>query len=95
MSSNEETLTNLLSDSAESVEESEKLSFICSCAIQSVESGGSVLIPINRLGVTLQLLEQISTSLDYSNLKVSKLFSFFLFQVCTTYEWLKSFLDYN
>ncbi|XP_022938642.1 uncharacterized protein LOC111444811 isoform X4 [Cucurbita moschata] len=69
LSSNEETLANLLSDPAESVGESEKLSFICSCAVQSVESGGSVLIPINRLGVTLQLLEQISASLDYSNLK--------------------------
>lgn len=74
ISSNEETLANLLSDPAESVGESERLSFICSCAVQSVESGGSVLIPINRLGVTLQLLEQISASLDYSNLKVSKLF---------------------
>ncbi|XP_023551028.1 integrator complex subunit 9 homolog isoform X3 [Cucurbita pepo subsp. pepo] len=70
LSSNEETLANLLSDPAESVGESERLSFICSCAVQSVESGGSVLIPINRLGVTLQLLEQISASLDYSNLKV-------------------------
>ncbi|XP_022992602.1 integrator complex subunit 9 homolog isoform X4 [Cucurbita maxima] len=69
LSRNEETLANLLSDPAESVGESEKLSFICSCAIQSVESGGSVLIPINRLGVTLQLLEQISASLDCSNLK--------------------------
>ncbi|KAL0540293.1 hypothetical protein IC582_024528 [Cucumis melo] len=66
----EETLANLLSNAAETVEESEKLYFICSCAIQSVESGGSVLIPINRLGVNLQLLEQISASLDYSNLKV-------------------------
>lgn len=70
LGSNEEALANLLSDPAETVEESEKLSFICSCAIQSVESGGSVLIPMNRLGVTLQLLEQISASLDYSNLKV-------------------------
>ncbi|XP_022134134.1 integrator complex subunit 9 homolog isoform X2 [Momordica charantia] len=68
--SNEEALANLLSDPTESAEELEKLSFICSCAIQSVESGGSVLIPINRPGITLQLLEHISASLDYSNLKV-------------------------
>lgn len=77
--SNEEALANLLSDPTESAEELEKLSFICSCAIQSVESGGSVLIPINRLGITLQLLEHISASLDYSNLKVSRLFSLFSF----------------
>ncbi|XP_038890024.1 integrator complex subunit 9 homolog isoform X2 [Benincasa hispida] len=68
--SNEEPLANLLCDPAETMDELEKLSFICSCAIQSVESGGSVLIPINRFGLTLQLLEQISASLDYSNLKV-------------------------
>ena len=80
-SSKEETLANLLSYPAETVEESEKLYFICSCAIQSVESGGSVLIPINRLGVNLQLLEQISASLDYSDLKVSKLFSILPFYI--------------
>ncbi|XP_050153242.1 uncharacterized protein LOC126627749 isoform X4 [Malus sylvestris] len=33
-------------------------------------TGGSVLIPISRLGIILQLLEQISSSLDVLNLKV-------------------------
>ncbi|CAN6567158.1 unnamed protein product [Malus baccata var. baccata] len=54
----------------DSLEERDKLTFICSCVIDSVKAGGSVLIPISRLGIILQLLEQISSSLDVLNLKV-------------------------
>lgn len=55
----------------EGLEERDKLAFICSCVIDSLKAGGSVLIPISRLGIVLLLLEQISTSLDVSTLKVS------------------------
>ena len=51
-------------------EERDKLAFICSCAIDAVKAGGSVLVPSTRLGIVLQLLEQISASLNSSNLKV-------------------------
>lgn len=61
---------NSLSNYDESVEEMEKLAFICSCAIDSVKAGGSVLIPINRVGVFLQLLEQIAIFMECSSLKV-------------------------
>ncbi|KAL5829590.1 hypothetical protein ACOSQ3_019058 [Xanthoceras sorbifolium] len=67
---NWEELAKSLCNNDESSEEREKLSFICSCAIDSVKSGGSVLIPIDRLGVSLQLLEQISMFLKSSDLKV-------------------------
>uniref|UniRef100_A0A803Q477 Beta-Casp domain-containing protein n=1 Tax=Cannabis sativa TaxID=3483 RepID=A0A803Q477_CANSA len=56
--------------SADISEERDKLAFVCSCAVDSVKNGGSVLIPIDRLGLILQLLEEISTALDYSNMKV-------------------------
>ncbi|OIW22059.1 hypothetical protein TanjilG_32651 [Lupinus angustifolius] len=59
---------NLNSD--ENLEEKEKLIFISSCAIECVKGGGSVLIPVNRLGTILQLLEEIATSLDASALKI-------------------------
>ncbi|KAL5762562.1 hypothetical protein ACOSP7_018826 [Xanthoceras sorbifolium] len=67
---NWEELAKSLCNNDESSEEREKLSFICSCAIDSVKSGGSVLIPIDRLGVSLLLLEQISMFLKSSDLKV-------------------------
>ncbi|KAI3921912.1 hypothetical protein MKX01_005601 [Papaver californicum] len=53
----------------ESSEEMDKLAYIRSHAIESVKAGGCVLIPIGRLGIVLQLLEQISLSLESSNLK--------------------------
>ncbi|KAK7273538.1 hypothetical protein RIF29_14593 [Crotalaria pallida] len=59
---------NLNSD--ENLEEKEKLVFISSCAIECVKGGGSVLIPTNRLGTILQLLEEITTSLEASAMKV-------------------------
>ncbi|KAK9283875.1 hypothetical protein L1049_012130 [Liquidambar formosana] len=54
----------------ESFKEMEKLAFICSCAIDAVKAGGSVLIPIGRLGIVLQLLEQISLCQESSAFKV-------------------------
>lgn len=67
--------TELLLSTSESLEEMEKLNFICSCIIDSVKAGGSVLIPIGRLGIILQLLELISLSLEASGLKVKFYFS--------------------
>lgn len=64
----EEFTRSLLAE--DNLEEREKLAFLCSCVVDSVKSGGSVLIPINRLGIVLQLLEQISDALDSSNMKV-------------------------
>ncbi|KAF8403602.1 hypothetical protein HHK36_011706 [Tetracentron sinense] len=67
---NGEGFIKSLFNSEESLEEMEKLAFICSCAIDSVKEGGSVLIPIGHLGIVLQLVEQISLSLESANLKV-------------------------
>ncbi|XP_004512875.1 uncharacterized protein [Cicer arietinum] len=60
--------SNLNSD--ENLEEKEKLVFICSCAVESVKDGGSVLIPINRLGTILQLLGEMTTLLEASAMQV-------------------------
>lgn len=54
----------------EGAEEMEKLAFICSCSIDSIKAGGSVLIPIGRLGIILQLLELMSVSLESLNMKL-------------------------
>jgi len=51
-------------------EEIERISFICSCIIDAIKSGGSVLIPIGRLGAILLILELISEMLHSSNMKV-------------------------
>uniref|UniRef100_A0A2N9I2M8 Beta-Casp domain-containing protein n=1 Tax=Fagus sylvatica TaxID=28930 RepID=A0A2N9I2M8_FAGSY len=65
----EESIESLL-NTDENLGEREKLSFLCSCTIDSLKAGGSVLIPFNRLGTLLQLLEEISASLESSTLKV-------------------------
>lgn len=52
-------------------EEIERISYICSCIIDAINSGGSVLIPIGRLGVILLLLELISEMLHSSSIKVT------------------------
>ena len=76
----EESVESLLYTD-ENLEEQEKLSYLCYCAIDSLKVGGSVLIPINRLGTLLQLLEQISASLESSTLKVAlSFFSFLLLE---------------
>lgn len=65
----DDLITGLLLNNEENMEEMEKFSFITSAALDSVRIGGSVLIPIGRLGIVLQLLETISSSLESSNLK--------------------------
>ncbi|XP_057976614.1 uncharacterized protein LOC131163841 isoform X2 [Malania oleifera] len=65
-----EALNEFLLGTDDSLEEIEKLAFICSCIIESIKAGGSVVIPIGRLGIVLQLLELISISLESSHLKV-------------------------
>ncbi|RLN22372.1 hypothetical protein C2845_PM07G32190 [Panicum miliaceum] len=59
-----------LCNSDDIMEEIERISFICSCIISAIKSGGSVLIPIGRLGVILLLLELISETLHSSSIKV-------------------------
>ncbi|GAV79024.1 Beta-Casp domain-containing protein [Cephalotus follicularis] len=68
--SNSEEFIKSLLNIDESLEEMEKLAFVCSCAVDSVKGGGSVLISINRIGLVLQLLEQMSIFLESSTLKV-------------------------
>ncbi|VAH67423.1 unnamed protein product [Triticum turgidum subsp. durum] len=59
-----------LSKNDDIAEEIERISFICSCISDAIKSGGSVLIPIGRLGVILLILEHISETLLSSNMKV-------------------------
>nr|GMD10358.1 integrator complex subunit 9 homolog isoform X1 [Ipomoea batatas] len=65
-----EVTAKYLLDSSEYTEEMEKIDFLCSCVLDSVNAGGSVLIPIGRPGIMLQLLENVGLSLESSNLKV-------------------------
>ncbi|EPS67339.1 hypothetical protein M569_07435 [Genlisea aurea] len=51
-------------------DEIEKLDFICSCSVDALKDGGSVLIPIGRLWVILQLLDQLSLHLESRDVKV-------------------------
>ncbi|KAF8081520.1 hypothetical protein N665_0881s0021 [Sinapis alba] len=67
---NDESLAASLLDNEESLEELEKLAFVCSCAAESAEAGGSTLITITRVGIVLQLLEIMSNSFESSSLKV-------------------------
>uniref|UniRef100_A0A7N0T5Q8 Beta-Casp domain-containing protein n=2 Tax=Kalanchoe fedtschenkoi TaxID=63787 RepID=A0A7N0T5Q8_KALFE len=71
---NQEASAQSLISADESREEMEKLSFICSVVIESVRTGGSVLIPIGRPGLILLLLEQISACLESSDVKVPMYF---------------------
>ncbi|KAF3665427.1 putative RING-box protein 1a-like [Capsicum annuum] len=64
-----ETIIESWIDSSEYTREMETVSSICSCALETISDGGSVLIAIGRPGVMLQLLEDMSLSLDSSNLK--------------------------
>ncbi|XP_034593755.1 uncharacterized protein [Setaria viridis] len=65
----DETIT-FLCNNDDITEEIERISFICSCIIDAIKSGGSVLIPIGRLGAILLLLELISETLHSSSIKV-------------------------
>lgn len=71
----EDSVKSLLATD-ESQEEMEKLAFICSCIVESLRSGGSVLIPFGRPGLILLLLEQIYACIELSDLMV-----FFYFQL--------------
>lgn len=55
---------------ADDCQEMEKLDFICSCSVDSIKAGGSVLIPVGRIGMVLQLLERIALCLESQNLKI-------------------------
>ncbi|XP_047974016.1 integrator complex subunit 9 [Salvia hispanica] len=52
------------------LEEIDKLDFICSCSMDSIKAGGSILIPTGRLGIILQLLERFELHLTSENMKV-------------------------
>ncbi|KAM7254958.1 hypothetical protein ACFE04_020199 [Oxalis oulophora] len=65
-----EEISKLLLRNDDITEEMDKLAFICSCAIDTVKDGGSVLIPMNRIGNFLKTLEHISVLLESSTLKV-------------------------
>lgn len=79
---------NLNSD--ENLEEKEKVVFICSQAIECIKDGGSVLIPVNQLGTMLQLLEEMTTSLEASAMKVS-----FLVFICSALMIIKINNNYD
>ncbi|KAL1532104.1 non-specific serine/threonine protein kinase [Salvia divinorum] len=66
---NSETRSALLSTD-EYLEEIDKLDFICSCSMDSIKAGGSILIPTGRLGIILQLLERFELHLTSENMKV-------------------------
>ncbi|CAM0884250.1 unnamed protein product [Alopecurus aequalis] len=51
-------------------EEIERISFICTCITDAIKSGGSVLVPVGRLGVILLILEHISENLHSFDTKV-------------------------
>lgn len=76
----EDEVSKFLVDNCEILEENDKLSFITSYIIDSIRDGGSVLIPIGRLGIILQLLEQISDLLKSLSLEVP------IFIISTTAE---------
>ncbi|KAJ0978853.1 hypothetical protein J5N97_014327 [Dioscorea zingiberensis] len=67
---NEEDLVKLLLENHENLEESDRIAFICSCVLDSLKEGGSVLIPIGRIGIVLLLLEKIWQFLESSNMMV-------------------------
>ncbi|KAL0413589.1 UNVERIFIED_CONTAM: hypothetical protein Sradi_1560600 [Sesamum radiatum] len=66
---NSEGNDTLLNDD-EYLEEMEKLNFICSCSVDCIKAGGSVLIPISHIGITLQLLERFALDLASENMRV-------------------------
>lgn len=51
-------------------DEADKMRFICSCIVDSVKEGGSVLIPSGRFGVVFPLLEHICDFLGPLKMKV-------------------------
>ncbi|KAL3654735.1 hypothetical protein CASFOL_001470 [Castilleja foliolosa] len=67
---NDNVTSATLCNDDEYLEEMEKLDFICSCSMDAIKAGGSVLIPIGRLGVVLQLLERFALDSASENMKV-------------------------
>ncbi|KAH7677096.1 Integrator complex subunit 9 protein [Dioscorea alata] len=66
----EQDLVKCLLENDEILEESDKIAFICSCVLDSLNEGGSVLIPIGRIGIVHFLLEKIWQYLELSNMMV-------------------------
>ncbi|KAJ8762719.1 hypothetical protein K2173_012211 [Erythroxylum novogranatense] len=59
-----------LLNSEELLEERDKLAFVCSCVVDSVRAGGSVLVALVQPSISLQLLEQIPDYLESSAMRV-------------------------
>lgn len=83
----EDEITKLLMDNSEILEENDKLNFITCSISDCIREGGSVLIPIGRFGVVLQLLEQISDLLVSLSLEVP------IFMISTTAEQALAFTN--
>ncbi|KAG6494445.1 hypothetical protein ZIOFF_049471 [Zingiber officinale] len=77
----------LLLETDESSDETEKTKFICSCIIDSLQGGGSVLIPMGRIEMAVLLLEQICESLESFNIKVP------IFMISSTAEEMLAYLN--
>ncbi|XP_010938580.1 uncharacterized protein [Elaeis guineensis] len=84
---NEDEIGRCLGGTDENLEEIDKISFICSCILDSLQMGGSALIPVGRLGVVLLLLEQLSQLLESSHLKVP------IFMISTVAEEMLAFTN--
>ncbi|KAG6389782.1 hypothetical protein SASPL_151256 [Salvia splendens] len=55
------------------LEEIDKLDIICSCSMDSIKAGGSILISTEHLGIILQLLERYEFHTTSKNMKVHEL----------------------
>ncbi|XP_038988747.1 integrator complex subunit 9 homolog isoform X3 [Phoenix dactylifera] len=84
---NEDEILRCLGGIDENLEEIDKISFVCSCILDSLQMGGSALIPVGRLGVVLLLLEQLSRLLESSHLKVP------IFMISTAAEEMLAFTN--
>eukprot|EP01018_Ginkgo_biloba_P035019 Gb_33638 [translate_table: standard] len=62
-------LTEASSSTSVTLVERDKFVLICKSIVKAIEAGGSALIPINRIGLTLQLLEEISLVLQSTSLR--------------------------
>lgn len=83
----EKRMADFLLNKDDFSEESQKLAFLCSCSLDSVRAGGSVLIPIGRLSIALELLEQIAMLMKSLDVKVP------IFVISSVAEELFAFLN--
>ncbi|KAH9299596.1 hypothetical protein KI387_031278, partial [Taxus chinensis] len=60
--------------SCETSLEREKFGLICGSTIKAIKAGGSVLIPISRMGYILQLVEEVSLALQSADLRQVPIF---------------------